>query len=362
MTEKESSIPDPSIVAVTIIIPVYKTPEPYLRCCIESAMAQTLKNIEIILVNDGSPDECPHICDDYAKNDKRIQVIHQKNQGVSVARNRGLQAARGHFVTFVDADDWCEPQMCEKIFAYATENNSEVLIFSAIQEARRIKFYHIWPSNMPLFTKAQKDSLIETCILPHNFNDGIIISTWSKVYKREFLLQNVLQYPPGVHFGQDNVFNLQCILKASRIAYLNSCLYHYRQQENNQTTSRYHPHFHKETELLLSHLSLILKKENLCSKYERFISTRAIALILGHVLPQEFFHPDNPQPLKAILKDLAEFLRSPYSNSFSRSYKSSYFSLSQKIGICLCRHKCTAIFRLVWLKWSIQRQLGLWRW
>jgi len=349
------------MILITIIIPVYKIKEADFRTCIESVRNQTLDAIEIILVDDGSPDDCPHICDDYAKKDRRIQVIHQKNQGVSAARNRGLQAASGQFVTFVDADDWCEPELCEKVFEYATKNNSDILIFSAIQEARWTKCYHIWPSNIPLFTKAQKERLIEICILPRNFNDGIIISTWSKVYKREFILQNSILYNPKILLGEDNLFNLECLLKATNISYLNKCFYHYRQQNENQTTNRYHPKFHKDTDSLINHLSQILYKNKINEKYELLLSTRAIALVLEYVLPQEFLHPDNPKPLKQILKEISLFLQSPHSNIFCKSYLPQYFSLSKKIGIILCRHQIIWSFRLIWLKWIIQKKAGMWR-
>ena len=96
---------------VSIIVPVYKVPEQYLRKCIESTIAQTLENIEILLVDDGSPDQCGKICDEYAEKDNRIQVLHKKNGGLSSARNYGCKAAQGKWIMFVDGDDWIEPDM-----------------------------------------------------------------------------------------------------------------------------------------------------------------------------------------------------------------------------------------------------------
>ena len=92
---------------ISIIIPIYKVPEKYLRKCIESAKKQTLKEIEIILIDDESPDDCGRICDEYAQDDKRIRVIHQKNKGLCGARNSGVREARSKWITFVDGDDWC---------------------------------------------------------------------------------------------------------------------------------------------------------------------------------------------------------------------------------------------------------------
>ncbi|MDR2409141.1 MAG: glycosyltransferase, partial [Bacteroidales bacterium] len=92
---------------LSIIVPVYKV-EPYLRRCIDSILAQTFTDFECILIDDGSPDGCPAICDEYAEKDKRIMVIHQENEGVSAARNAGLDIAKGEWIGFVDSDDWCD--------------------------------------------------------------------------------------------------------------------------------------------------------------------------------------------------------------------------------------------------------------
>ena len=98
---------------ISVIVPVYKIKEQYLKECIESISKQTYSNLEIILVDDGSPDNCGEICDLYAEKDSRIMVLHQKNQGVSMARNNAIQKATGEWITFIDADDWIEKNMCE---------------------------------------------------------------------------------------------------------------------------------------------------------------------------------------------------------------------------------------------------------
>lgn len=96
-------------ILVSVVVPVYKIKEEYLRACVGSLLEQSLKEIEIILVDDGSPDRCGEICDKLAETDCRIRVIHQRNKGVSAARNRGMEQARGKYLSFVDADDWIDP-------------------------------------------------------------------------------------------------------------------------------------------------------------------------------------------------------------------------------------------------------------
>ena len=115
---KEVSNKEPLI---SVIIPVYKV-EKYLKRCIDSVINQTYKNLEIILVDDGSPDNCPKICDDYSKKDKRIKVIHKKNGGVSAARNKGLKLSNGDYIVFVDSDDWLEYNFVEEMLTNLRKN------------------------------------------------------------------------------------------------------------------------------------------------------------------------------------------------------------------------------------------------
>ena len=112
---------------ISIIVPVYKV-EKYLRRCIDSIAAQTFTDWECILVDDGSPDDSGTICDEYAENDKRFRVFHQENAGVSAARNKGLDEAKGEWICFVDSDDWIEKEMLEKMYNLAVKNKAEVVV------------------------------------------------------------------------------------------------------------------------------------------------------------------------------------------------------------------------------------------
>lgn len=119
---------------VSIIVPVYKVPEQYLRKCIESTMTQTLKKIEILLVDDGSPDQCGEICDEYAEKDKRIRVLHKKNGGLSSARNYGCKAAQGKWIMFVDGDDWIEPDMCQTMYSAGEEKQVQLVMCGIMKD------------------------------------------------------------------------------------------------------------------------------------------------------------------------------------------------------------------------------------
>ena len=118
---------------ISIIVPVYKV-EPYLRKCVDSILAQTYKNLEIILVDDGSPDNCPALCAQYAKEDPRVRVIHKENGGVSTARNAGLDAATGEYVTFVDSDDWIDPDMYVSMMTRIREYGCDAVLCDCLKE------------------------------------------------------------------------------------------------------------------------------------------------------------------------------------------------------------------------------------
>ena len=115
-----------SIKLVSIIVPVYKV-EDYLERCIRSIVNQTYKEIEIIIINDGSPDKCPEICDKWAEEDKRIKVIHKKNGGLSDARNAGMQIASGEYIAFVDSDDWISPFYLEYLIKAIVDSKCDIV-------------------------------------------------------------------------------------------------------------------------------------------------------------------------------------------------------------------------------------------
>lgn len=135
MVEEEIS----TVPKISIIVPVYNV-EKYLRRCIDSILAQTFTEFELILVDDGSPDGCPAICDEYAVQDDRIRVIHQTNSGVSVARNAGLDVVRGEWIGFVDSDDWIEPNMYEYLYSVAKKTNADAVVCGFFgQHYRRVR-------------------------------------------------------------------------------------------------------------------------------------------------------------------------------------------------------------------------------
>lgn len=203
---------------VTVIVPVYNV-ENYLEFCVDSLINQTLRDIEIILVDDGSPDSSGEICDILAASDERITVIHKKNGGLSSARNSGISIARGEYIGFVDSDDWVEPDMFELLYNAAKKNDADIADCDMIEvsERRFLKFEnvneaHVLDKNQALdiFFRITKTN-INYCVC-------------DKIFRRD-LFDKVL-FTEGIIF-EDIDFNYRILIHAERIAILDSVKYYY---------------------------------------------------------------------------------------------------------------------------------------
>ena len=172
---------------ISVIVPIYKV-EKYLHKCIDSILAQTYTNLEIILVDDGSPDNCGKICDEYAAKDSRIKVIHQPNGGLSAARNAGLDIATGDYIGFVDSDDYIAPDMYEKLYNALVKNDADMAICDYQRFGNELPY-----DEMSLTTEVitglqamEKQNTVINCSF---------VVAWSKLYK-SFIFSNV-RFPVG---------------------------------------------------------------------------------------------------------------------------------------------------------------------
>lgn len=213
-------------VKFSIIVPIYKV-EKFIDRCVESLIRQTYSNIEIILVDDGSPDKCPEICDSYAEIDNRIVVIHKQNGGLSDARNFGIEAASGDYVIFVDSDDYVEVDMCENLFPYS-QKNVDVIIGDAFVEGGMKDYSHIKETEI-------MDG--ETYLLKAYQQKKAPMVAWLNVYKNYFLKKNKLRFKKGV-LHEDEEFTPRALLLANSIIVSGVCFYHYILREDSITTQK----------------------------------------------------------------------------------------------------------------------------
>ena len=176
---------------VSMIVPVYRVPEQYLRACIESCQRQTLQEVEILLVDDGSPDQCGRICDEYAAGDPRIRVIHKENGGLSAARNTGFLAAEGDWVMFVDGDDWIDPDMCACMYETACREDVELVMCGITKEyGHTSEVYHFYIEEKTY--RGRECRWLQQQLLVYN---GNIAVAYSKLISRKYLLKTIKNTP-----------------------------------------------------------------------------------------------------------------------------------------------------------------------
>ena len=217
---------------ITVIVPVYNV-ENYLRKCLDSIMAQTYKNIEIIVINDGSTDASGQICQEYTQIDNRIVYIEKENGGLSEARNVGLDKMTGSYVTFIDSDDWAELDYVEILYKKIIEYQADISVgnYYSYNEDEETYYFHIYGDSY--YEKVYDNiSIFENLYESQEMKSFALISAWGKLYKAK--LFDYLRFDKG-KLGEDGYFNQKMYLSVNKVVYLNKGLYAYRQRSGSIT-------------------------------------------------------------------------------------------------------------------------------
>ena len=225
---------------VSIIVPIYNS-EKYMSKCIESILNQTLSEIEIILVNDGSTDNSRKIIENYAKKDNRIKVIHQQNSGPSVARNKGIRIAKGKYIGFVDSDDYIEPNMYEELYNNANNKNIEVAMCSYNEKHLYNDIEYVIKPKLDSNRIYEKEDIKQGIISTFSKNDNYgFYSLCNKLYLKEWLIKENLTIDTNRDHGEDARLNLILLTKVNSIYFINKPLYNYyiRKRESLTTVVR----------------------------------------------------------------------------------------------------------------------------
>lgn len=218
---------------ISVIVPIYNV-EKYIRRCVDSIVSQTYKDLEIILVDDGSPDGCPQICDEYAAKDSRIKVIHKKNGGLSDARNTGIEIAKGDFIGFVDGDDYILPEMYEVLYKACVKHNVDIAMCGrrVIDEKNTIIKYEFCMSSQIVLSAQEAVA----SLLTFQKCDS---AAWDKLYKKS--LFSSVRYPVGVHYEDQNVTS-KLLYYAGEVCHVGQALYVYMRREGSITNSSFNEH------------------------------------------------------------------------------------------------------------------------
>ena len=213
---------------ISVIVPVYNV-EAYVAKCIESIQNQSYQHLEIILVDDGSTDDSGDICDQYAAYDDRIKVIHQENGGISAARNTGIEAANGDYITFVDSDDYIAPNMYEDMLHILKDNDLDILECTAFRDKDGTIIEGCNDGSLEIFNRHEALKMaMHDCF----------IAVWSQMYKRSAI--GDVRFPVGRKF-EDTAVSYLFIANTNRVGHINRCYYYYRLNPNSITQTSFDP-------------------------------------------------------------------------------------------------------------------------
>lgn len=212
---------------ISVIVPVYNV-EQYLEECLESICGQTYKNLEIILVDDGSTDQSGEICDRYAKRDGRVSVVHKKNGGLSDARNAGIEVATGDCISLIDSDDYVSVHMMERMLGHMEKTKADVVIcnFSDLYGERNIK-ERMFRCESEMTGRRAFQKLLED-------GDAGYVVAWNKLYRASLFAREGIRYPAG-YLHEDCFTTYKLFLKSEKVTFLNEPLYIYRHREGSIT-------------------------------------------------------------------------------------------------------------------------------
>lgn len=256
---------------ISVIIPVYNT-SVYLEQCLESLISQTLMEIEIICINDGSTDNSLSILETYKNKDSRIKIINQQNKGQSSARNSGIEAAQGEYIAFLDSDDYVKNDFLEKLYKNAKNFDSDISMCSIeiFDENTGKNYSHSPYLSLDIFDK----SFENRCFLPSETFDflfRICVVPWNKIYKRDFLNKNNLKFVENLNF-EDNVFFIDAYTSAHRISIVKEELVIYRQNSQTSYSSAVKKHDKKKLDFfkIFELEEKILKQKNIYHQLKEY--------------------------------------------------------------------------------------------
>lgn len=231
---------------LSVIVPVYKVEE-YLPQCVESILAQRFLDLEVILVDDGSPDSCGELCDGFAARHPNVRVLHKANGGLPEARRAGLRLAEGKYFTFVDSDDWIDPEMYGGMIAQAEEHGADIVAAGFLQDdgVNPVPYANTVPSGV--YRGERLAELRGKAVFdPEQMRSGVAPSVWSKIFRSEFARESFLNEKNMQNFGEDAIFVYPLLEKAECVVVDNAnCCYHYRLR-GTSIINAYRPGYFRE--------------------------------------------------------------------------------------------------------------------
>lgn len=307
---------------ISIVVPIYNS-EDNLKKCINSLIDQSYENIEIILVNDGSTDCSLQIAQGYAESHPNIRLIDQINEGVSVARNKGMAVANGVWIIFVDSDDWIE-QSCVQLFYNASNKKLDVypdIIISDffLENTSGIKIDSFFNSTYDSVSTNRLE-YVKSCIAASsisNNNAGANLGVpWAKMYRKEFIIENNFKFVPGLKRMQDMIFNLHAFYNAKVITKIDAGTYHYSLLEGS-ATNKFNPSFVEIGKKVLDNMYLFTEQYTLGEELSDYLNAKSVKIYFETV-KLSLVHFDNHDSFFKKLKEMYILKKDPY---FKKKFK-----------------------------------------
>lgn len=284
---------------VSIIVPIYNS-EKYLKRCLESIVNQTYKDLELILVNDGSTDSSLNICHEYANKDKRIIVINKENEGVSIARNCGLDKASGEKICFIDSDDYIESNMIEKMIKVFDNNNEIDMVISGYLKCnKKIRKISVTEEEKRIEKEDITQFVVDSCF------KSFINSPFAKLISRKIIKENNLYFEEGVSMGEDLIFNLEVLKHIKGLILIPDFLYYYMSDNNMSLTNKPRNELFEEEMHMYQAVKKFVSESDKCKEY----SARAegyMIMVIRVYLSYIFLHNKSAALRKKYINQLIE--------------------------------------------------------
>ncbi|MDD6403968.1 MAG: glycosyltransferase family 2 protein [Mollicutes bacterium] len=329
---------------VSVIVPVYNVPEKYLEKCVSSLVNQTLNDIEIILVDDGTPDTSGKLCDDFAIKDSRIKVIHQENKGLCGARNTGVKSSIGEWISFVDGDDWIEPDAYEKLYNIGTKNNVDVVMFGYVKDYPSksvIMLYDKYFENEKVYNTSEDITYLQKMILNYNANCAMAPT---KFIRKSIIEKYNIYHDEKLRQGAEGIeFNIRLFSKIKSALFLNETFYHYIYNDESITTV----HNEKNHQMVIECFKKIKSEiNNDDSEIMGWFYNRMKYVILTTAI-SGYFSSSNKEPYKIQKRKFKKYMFDTLVQETLKSKNYQGLSTTRKVTLSFIKHRLFLLVKII---------------
>lgn len=346
------------LIMLTIIVAVYNIKEEFLKKCLDSLLDQGRTDYKVLVIDDGSTDNSGKICDQYAEKSDIITVIHQTNQGVSCARNNGIERAVTEWISFVDGDDWVSSDYVSEIYECLNGETaySDMVMFNYSREFFKAVSEEYFDHRSRFLDEKDMDICRKGIYFKHTrngkFNPYTVIAVWNKVYRTDFIKENNIHFIPKAKKAQDVLFNSDTFCCANKVYYLHKGLYHYRCWENSRT-HRFDPKIIEYSEIEINYLMNNISRYDLDNDMYKYLYCRICKRIYS-CLRLYYFHSKNKDNLFKKISDVKKFVSKPLYRRAIENADMELFDSQEKVFVYSLKFR---LYVLCYLMVSIKNKL-----